>query len=91
MTTAGYSRPHSFHTLHYNLVQAWKPHMIIMDFVAPEMITPLLNSQAPARLRDFALCWMFLSLASTGFLEQLKMPTDDHYQPNVCQVPATRC
>ena len=32
--------------------------------------------QAPARLRDFALCWMFFSLASTGFLEHLTMPTD---------------
>ena len=29
--------------------------------------------KAPARLRIFALCWMFLSLASTGFLEQLKI------------------
>ena len=32
--------------------------------------------EAPARLRDSALCWMFLSLASTRFLEELKMPTD---------------
>ena len=31
---------------------------------------------APARLRDFALCWMFFSLASTGFLEHLTMTTD---------------
>ena len=36
----------------------------------------LLRSQALARLRDIALCWMFLSLASTGFLEKLKIPTD---------------
>ena len=36
----------------------------------------LKSTQAPARLRDSALCWMFLSLASTGFLENLKTPTD---------------
>ena len=41
-------------------------------YVAPSAISWM----APARLRDFALCWMFLSLASIGFLEQLKMPTD---------------
>ena len=31
-------------------------------------------AEAPARLRDFALCWMFFPLASTGFLEHLTMP-----------------
>ena len=33
-------------------------------------------SEAPARLRDFALCWKKHSLASTRFLEHLKTPTD---------------
>ena len=32
--------------------------------------------KAPARLRDFALCWKKHSLASTGFLEHLKTPSD---------------
>ena len=36
----------------------------------------MLICEAPARLRDFALCWKKHSLASTGFLEHLKTPTD---------------
>ena len=32
--------------------------------------------KAPARLRNFALCWKKHSLASTGFLEHLKTLTD---------------
>ena len=43
--------------------------------------------KAPARLRDFALCWMFVSLASTGFLEQLKMPTDGALSTKCLQTP----
>ena len=34
------------------------------------------TAEAPARLRNFALCWKKHSLASTGFLEHLKTPTD---------------
>ena len=43
--------------------------------------------QAPARLRDFALCWMFFSLASTGFLEHLTMPTDGALSTKCLQTP----
>ena len=44
----------------------------------PSMLTALGvgQTEAPARLRDFTLCWKKHSLASTGFLEHLKTPTD---------------
>ena len=45
-------------------------------------------SKAPARLRDFALCWMFFSLASTGFLEHLTMPTDGALSTKCFQTPS---
>ena len=38
--------------------------------------TNIPSAQAPARLRDSALCWMFLSLVFTRFLEHLKTPID---------------
>ena len=45
--------------------------------------------EASARLRDSVLCQYFLSLASTGFLEHLKMPTDGALStkclPSPCQ------
>ena len=44
-------------------------------------------SKAPARLKDFALCWMFFSLASTGFLEHLTMPTDGALSTKCLQTP----
>ena len=57
----------------------WMTHCVPLTFKnGPNFRPSLMKSvaEAPARLRDFSLCWMFLSLASTGFLEQLKMPTD---------------
>ena len=44
-------------------------------------------TQAPARLRDFALCWMFFSLASTRFLEHLTIPTDGALSTKCLQTP----
>ena len=44
--------------------------------------------KALARHSKLAICQNFYSLASKGFLEHLKMPTDG---ANVCQDPATRC
>ena len=43
--------------------------------------------EAPARLRDFTLCWMFFSLATTGFLEHLTMPTDGALSTKCLQTP----
>ena len=40
------------------------------------MFSKILIHEAPARVRDFALCWKKHSLASTGFLEHLKTTTD---------------
>ena len=45
------------------------------------------SRKAPARLRDFALCWMFFSLASSGFLEHLTMPTDGALSTKCLQTP----
>ena len=50
-----------------------------LSFLRLELVfysLPLSYVKAPARLRYFALCWNKHSLASTGFLEHLKKPSD---------------
>ena len=52
------------------------------------VLTWKFTAEAPARLRNFALCWKKHSLASTGFLEHLKTPTDGALLTKCLQSPS---
>ena len=65
---------HDFYTINQNMTHTCTNSFSLSSWPLHRARLP--EGEAPARLRNFALCWMFFSLASTGFLEYLKMPTD---------------